>query len=118
MSRDQDQRALVDEILRVLRPGGVLMVNDFLLNTDDRNLARYAEGLARHGVHGVFELPGGAVLRHHGLDHVTDLLARFNTVILEPTVHQTMNGHTSNGFHYLGTAPDTPGAGALRTAPR
>ena len=41
---DDDQRALVAEIRRVLRPGGVLYVSDLLLAADERNVARYREG--------------------------------------------------------------------------
>ena len=38
---DEDQKQLISEIRRVLRPGGILYVNDFLLNSGERNLSRY-----------------------------------------------------------------------------
>lgn len=38
---DEEQRRLIKEIQRVLKPVGILYVNDFLLNTDDHNLPRY-----------------------------------------------------------------------------
>ena len=34
------EAALLAEIRRVLRPHGILYVNDFLVNTDERNLLR------------------------------------------------------------------------------
>lgn len=39
----QEQKELIEEIDRVLKPGGILYVNDFLLNTDERNTSRYME---------------------------------------------------------------------------
>lgn len=35
------QKELLAEIKRILKPQGILHVNDFLLNTDERNLLRY-----------------------------------------------------------------------------
>ena len=43
---NEEQELLLSEIQRVLKPGGILYVNDFLLNTDDRNLSRYEIGRA------------------------------------------------------------------------
>ncbi len=62
---NEDQIQLVNEIRRVLKPGGILYVNDFLLNTDERNLARYAKFEKVYGNYGVFALPEGAVCHHH-----------------------------------------------------
>ena len=100
--RDADQAFLIREIRRVLRPGGVLYVNDFLLNTDERNLARYAAGEAQLGVYGAFTLPEGAVLRHQEEGQVKRLLSDFETLHFERLTFPTMNGHTSNGFCYFG----------------
>ena len=71
LSKDEFVRAKAEiermnsEIRRVLRPGGILYVNDFLLFTDDRNKARYEKFNNKYGEYGVFELPEGAVCRHH-----------------------------------------------------
>lgn len=100
--RDDEQRALIAEIRRVLKPGGVLYVNDFLLNNDERNLKRYQEFAAEYGTYGVFRLPEGAVLRHHGEAWVRELLSDFETLAYEPLTFTTMNGHKSNGFYFIG----------------
>lgn len=48
------------------------------------------------------ELPEGAVLRHHSEDWIHELLSDFRGVKYERLTFTTMNGHTSNGFYYLG----------------
>lgn len=99
---DRDQEALIAEIRRVLKPGGLLYVNDFLLNTDLRNRKRYAAWEQVYGTYGIFELPEGAVLRHHDRGHIRKLLSGFRELESEEVVYQTMNGHTSNGFYFAG----------------
>lgn len=99
---DRDQEALIAEIRRVLKPGGLLYVNDFLLNTDLRNRKRYAAWEQVYGTYGIFELPEGAVLRHHDRSHIRKLLSAFRELESEEVVYQTMNGHTSNGFYFAG----------------
>lgn len=99
---DRDQEALIAEIRRILKPGGLLYVNDFLLNTDLRNRKRYAAWEQVYGTYGIFELPEGAVLRHHDRSHIRKLLSGFRELESEEVVYQTMNGHTSNGFYFAG----------------
>lgn len=99
---DRDQEALIAEIRSILKPGGLLYVNDFLLNTDLRNRKRYAAWEQVYGTYGIFELPEGAVLRHHDRSHIRKLLSAFRELESEEVVYQTMNGHTSNGFYFAG----------------
>ncbi|MGE4301736.1 MAG: class I SAM-dependent methyltransferase [Victivallaceae bacterium] len=102
---DGDQQRLADEIFRVLRPGGVLYCNDFLLNDDERNLERYRCFEPRFGCYGVFELPGGATVRHHSEAHIRELFSGFLPDSFEQTVFRTMNHHTSRGFHSFWVKP-------------
>jgi len=99
---DEEQLSLLGEIKRILRPGGVLYINDFLLNQDTRNLERYEAFKDRHGIYGVFELPEGALLRHHDSAWVEKSLEPFQALHLEKVVYTTMNGNQSNGYRYLG----------------
>ena len=99
---DADQKQLIDEIHRVLKPGGILYVNDFLLNDDERNLARYEKYRDALGVCGAFELPEGAVVRHHSEAHIRELLQDFSTKEFHPLTFTTMNGNRSNGFWFIG----------------
>ena len=100
--KDEDQGRLMDEIERVLKPHGILYINDFLINKDQRNIERYNAFQKTYGTYGVFELDEGAELRHHTTDHLFYLAKNFETREFEKLVYTTMNKHTSNGFYYLG----------------
>ena len=99
---DGEQKRLINEIRRILRSSGILYVNDFLLNEDKRNLARYEKYAEKYGTYGVFELPEGAVLRHHPEAYSKQLLSDFTELRFEHLSFTTMNGNRSNGFYYIG----------------
>ncbi|WP_304511552.1 class I SAM-dependent methyltransferase [Desulfobacula sp.] len=100
--KDENQEQLVGEIERVLKSGGSLYINDFLINRDLRNIDRYNAFKEAYGIYGVFELDEGAQLRHHTTDYLFNLTRNFETMEFETIVYTTMNKHTSNGFYYLG----------------
>ncbi|MBQ1483170.1 MAG: class I SAM-dependent methyltransferase [Erysipelotrichaceae bacterium] len=102
IARDKDQSALIGEAERVLKPGGILYINDFLLNEDERNIARYEKFKDVFESYGTFELPEGAVVRHHSEDHIFELLKPFEKKEYERLTFTTMNGNLSNGFYYIG----------------
>ena len=99
---DKEQEYLVSEIYRVLKKGGAIYINDFLLNNDERNLNRYNEFKNKYNKYGVFELPEGAVCRHHDKEWIKELLKDFKKMIFKEVVYTTMNGNKSNGFYYIG----------------
>ncbi|WP_457552277.1 class I SAM-dependent methyltransferase [Desulfobacula sp.] len=100
--KDKDQKQLMGEIIRVLKPNGLLYVNDFLINRDQRNVDRYDTFKKIYGTYGVFELAEGALLRHHTKDYLFHLAKKFEPMEFETLVYNTMNHHTANGFYYLG----------------
>ncbi|MDO4570056.1 MAG: methyltransferase domain-containing protein [Planctomycetia bacterium] len=102
------QRRILDEVRRVLKPDGLLFINDFLLNDDARNLDRYAAARVKFAnalPYGVFELPEGALLRHHDESYLRELTSDFLTIRFERTRFRTMNGHESRGVFFLGRNP-------------
>ena len=99
---DNEQRKILQEIKRILKPNGILYVNDFLLNSDDRNTERYEKYKNEFGVYGAFELPEGAILRHHSEKWIKELLKDFSVLNYEHIIFTTMNGHKPNGFYFIG----------------
>lgn len=98
---NNEQLALIAEIRRVLRPDGIVYVGDFLINSDERNLARYKEYCGPLP-YGVFTLPEGVTLRHHDPAWIDTLFKDFTPLLRLDTVHKTMNQHSSSGFLYAG----------------
>ena len=99
---DDEQRKLINEIYRVLKPGGILYINDFLLNFDERNLERYKKYESKFNKYGVFELSEGAIVRHHSKEWICELLYKFETLEMKEIEFITMNGNKSNGIYYFG----------------
>ncbi|BCS88663.1 hypothetical protein PSDVSF_19050 [Pseudodesulfovibrio sediminis] len=105
MIETKTQAETLIEMRRVLKPGGVLYMTDFLLNRDKHNLDRYKAGKERYGIYGIFDLPDGGVVRHHDINHMEALFFDFDVKVFEETVFQTMHGHESEGFYALMTMP-------------
>ncbi|QJB56353.1 class I SAM-dependent methyltransferase [Pseudodesulfovibrio sp. zrk46] len=99
MLETKEQAEALLELQRVLRPGGILYVNDFLLNRDKRNLDRYQAGQEKYAFYGTFDVEDGGVLRHHDRHHMEALFSAFETIVFEEVVYDTMHGHHSNGFY-------------------
>lgn len=58
--------------------------------------------LDKYNQYGVFELPEGAVFRHHDLAWIESITSGFEKINLDKVTYTTMNGNKSNGFFYLG----------------
>ncbi|MFE4114424.1 class I SAM-dependent methyltransferase [Priestia sp. YIM B13448] len=100
--KSEEQNAILNEIKRVLKPGGIIYINDFLLNSDERNKLRYEKALTKYHTYGVFELPDGAILRHHSEERVKEWVDQFETLEYKKVEYTTMNGNRSNGLVYMG----------------
>lgn len=103
--RDDAQKKLLHELYSLLRPGGIIYISDYWLQNDDRNLKRYAAYQEKYGCYGVFELPEGAVVRHHAKVWMASLLENFTLLEHHDIDVVTMNGNTSSGFQYFGRKP-------------
>jgi len=102
---DDEQRILLTEVVRVLRPGGLIYLSDLLLNDDARNRERYQRFAEAYKCYGVFELPEGVAVRHHQKEWIEELTRPFRQLEYEPFTVTTMNGNSSAAFQYLGRKP-------------
>ncbi|MGI9069030.1 MAG: class I SAM-dependent methyltransferase [Pyrinomonadaceae bacterium] len=103
---DNGQRALLNEVERVLRPSGLVYISDLLVNSDLRNRERYERYAKKYKCYGVFELPEGVVVRHHRKEWIEGLTGPFRQLENQPFVVTTMNGNPSSAFQYLGRKSD------------
>ena len=103
---NEGQRAIISEIIRVLRPGGVLYISDMFLQTDSRNVERYVRDEKKYGIYGIFDLGEGATVRHHTRGWIETLTKDFESLELEEISIHTMNGHSAKAFQWFGRKPD------------
>ncbi len=102
---DDAQRALVRELLRLLRPSGIGYVADFLITDHEHGRARYARGLEEHAIRGVFSLEDGAVHRHHHPNWVAELLSPFEHLHYREFDAKTRRGNPARAFRFVGRKP-------------
>lgn len=102
---DDGQQAIVKELHRVLRRGGLLYISDLWLQSDERNLTRYARDESKYGTYGVFDLPEGVTVRHHDPKWIEKLTNEFYTVALDHVDVTTMNGNAAKAFQWFGLKP-------------
>ena len=100
--KNEEQIQLFNRIKQLLKPNGIVYINDFLLNEDERNKKRYTEFFLKYNTYGVFELTEGAILRHHDKQWVEKSLELFDKILFEEITYKTMNGNQSKGYYYLG----------------
>jgi SAM-dependent methyltransferase len=98
---DDDQRAVIAEVQRVTRRGGLLYISDLWLQSDERNRRRYAQ-FENRLPHGVFEVSEGVAVRHHSRHWIALLLREWETIASCDIQVTTMNGHEAAGFQWLG----------------
>lgn len=99
---DRGQEAVMAALKELLRPGALLYISDYLLQSDGRNQQRYQQQVSEFGTYGVFRLPEGAVVRHHSREWIERLTRDFETLDMTEVDALTMNGHEVKALRYLG----------------
>lgn len=99
---DHQQQKTLAEVHRILKPGGWLIINDFIINTDMRNIKRYNKFHEKYNKYGVFETSDGAIMRHHKKECIYNLLINFKLIEIEEFTLKTMNNNLSNAIQIIG----------------
>jgi SAM-dependent methyltransferase len=60
---NEAQQRLIQEVSRVLRPGGIVYISDYPLQEDKRNTQRYQQYRSAFAPYGTFQTVDGAVVR-------------------------------------------------------
>lgn len=89
---DKDQRLLVNELYRMLKPSGFLYVSDYLIQEDQFNQERYSKDIIDQN-YGVFKTSDGGIMRHHVKDY---FLALFDGLFTIKWI-KSISGTTMNG---------------------
>ena len=102
---DDGQRAILEELRRIMKPGGLLYISDLWLQSDARNVERYKRDESKYGTYGVFDLPEGVTVRHHSRDWIESLTSAFATVAVDDIDVLTMNGNPAKAFQWFASKP-------------
>jgi len=95
------QQAIVADLHRVLKPGGIVYLSDYPFQTDARNLARYEQHAASVEAYGTFTTDDGALVRHHAPEWFDKLFRGFTREAATEVEVVTMNGHGSTGYQAI-----------------
>ena len=108
-----EQLRLIDDIKRILKPNGVLYVNDYLLDfDDDAGLLKYNQYKDAYKdadfdyEYGVFETPDGGLCRHHDPSWIKQLLADFKQEEHEAFTMTLKDGSVQQCFYWIGSLPE------------
>jgi SAM-dependent methyltransferase len=97
---DEAQAAVLQEVRRLLRPGGLLFISDMPLQEDARSRARYAGGGSARP-YGVFDTGDGGVVRHHDDRHIATWLRGLEPIADRRVALKTMNGNDAIGVQLV-----------------
>ena len=99
---NEGQQELLESLIRLLRPSGLLYISDYYLQEDERNRQRYERFANEFDVYGIFRLPEGTILRHHSVEWIESLTSKIRIIHLSEMTVRTMNESLAKGFQYFG----------------
>jgi SAM-dependent methyltransferase len=99
----KEQTQLIQEILRILRKGGILYLTDFLLCDHPKYQEKYERGVSEFGEWGIYKTNESLVVRHHKAGWILELLHSFDIQWFEQFSFKTMNQNPARTFHCIAT---------------
>lgn len=96
LQRDELVESLLEDVRRLTRPGGIVVVADFLTCQDEHHTGRYAAYSRRfpEAPFGLFLSENGAVNRHFPREFLSEMLGRrFHLIETEVLGGRSVNGH-------------------------
>ena len=96
-----EQKALMELLYRKLRPGGIIYLSDYYLQSDRAEVGSYGTLDGDEDNYGVFTLPEGATFRHHTRSWMARLTEHFIIRKEWPQKVSTMNGHNAEAFQMI-----------------
>ncbi len=97
----QEQEAILAEMFRLLRPGGVFYLTDFLLCEQAKE--KYEEGLTQHQEWGVYTTSEGLTVKHYSSGEIFSLMQAFDIQWFKQFDFKTMNHNHARTFHAVAT---------------
>lgn len=100
-NKDYDaQNRIIKEAERVLKPNGLLYLNDYYLSSESKFQEIYKKSVSVFGEIGVFGLSGGGICRHSKPEWFERLLSNFSLKWDNPKAFTSDNG--SQSFQFIG----------------
>jgi ubiquinone/menaquinone biosynthesis C-methylase UbiE len=92
---------LMEEILRVLKKGGILYITDFLICDHPRYQEKYEQGLKDFGRWGIYTTNENLTVCHYTTCEIMKLLEEFDIEWFEQFDFKTMNQNPAKTFHCI-----------------
>lgn len=107
MIDSHEKDLLMNEILRVLKPGGVLYITDFLLCSHPSYQKKYTQGMQEFGKWGTYKTNENLIVTHYSSKEIMQLLSQFDIQWFEQFDFKTMNQNPARTFHCIAQKRDS-----------
>lgn len=101
MIDSHERDLLMNEVLRVLKPGGILYITDFLLCSHPSYEKKYIQGMEEFGEWGTYKTSENLIVRHYSSHEIMQLLSLFAIQWFDQFDFKTMNDNPARTFHCI-----------------
>jgi SAM-dependent methyltransferase len=100
--QDATRRELIDEVTRVLAPGGLLYISDAPIQSTPKYQERYTRELEEKFGHGALHIGDEGVVRHLSESAFRDLTTGFTTIHRARIGGESLSGNSLETIRFLG----------------